>query len=629
VETARHHRLLGSSPALIRAKSRAKNLANMSQSTTETMPLISSIPVSEAVPRRRSTRELVGAWTKKSSWDLASYGLLLLVAVLILLTFTQYGTTWDEPVQTSYGAEIVRYYVNLLHGHYALPVDNSPDKNLYLYGGMFDTLAAPFNLWHHKLYECRHLFNALFGLFGLIGCWKVGRFVGGPAIGFLSTLLLVITPRYYGAMFNNPKDIPFAIGYIWSIYYILQFSRRLPDVSPRVNLRLGLAIGATLATRVGGLILLGYLGLVVAIWFVVLARTAGFSIRTMRVSLPVLRSCAWITAISWAIMLIFWPWAQARPFTRPFQALTRFSRFADWQGNVLYGGALIKSTELPRGYIVRWLVITLPEIFLAALAVGCVYAAWKLFSRSRATSATLREANLRNAGILLLASIFPIVYVIVRRSVLYNAERHLTFVVPPLACLAAWGCYLAVSELGSNSRRLVAASALVYLAFHLTTMVRLHPDEYVYFNQFVGGLKGAYGRYDTDYWGNSYREAVQDLSAYVGSAKGGGRDRQYKIYLTYINRSCVTYYFPRNFSLTYDLDQADYFIANTSIGTDKLVDGPVVLQVERLGVPLAVVKELPAAKNHRPADAVSKLLKNDLTQLSNDSSSRHFAEYDR
>jgi hypothetical protein len=601
----------------------------MSQSTTETMPLISSIPVSQAVPRRRSTKELVAAWANYSSWDLAACGLLLLVAVLIVLTFTQYGTTWDEPVQNGYGAAIVRYYVNLLHGHYALPVDNSPDHNLYLYGGLFDTLAAPFNVWHHKLYECRHLFNALFGLIGLIGCWKVGRFIGGPAVGFLSTLLLVITPRYYGAMFNNPKDIPFAIGYIWSIYYILQFSKQLPDVSRRVNLRLGLAIGATLATRVGGLILFGYLGLAVVIWFVTFAKSVGLSIRTVRVSFPVLRACAWITAISWAIMLMFWPWAQARPFTRPFQALTRFSHFADWQGNVLYGGTLIKATELPRGYILRWLAITLPEIFLAALAVGFAYSIWKLFSRSPATSSTLQKENLRNAGIVLLASIFPIVYVIARRSVLYNGERHLTFVLPPLACLAGWGCYLAVSELGNTSRRLVAASALVYLAFHLTTMVRLHPDEYVYFNQLVGGLRGAYGRYDTDYWGNSYREAVQDLSAYLGSEKGGGRDRKYKIYLTYINRSCVTYYFPGNFSLTYDLDEADYFIANTSIGMDKLVDGPVVLKVERLGVPLAVVKELPAARNHRLSDEVSKLSKSDLTQLSNESKLQHVAEYDR
>jgi hypothetical protein len=477
-----------------------------------------------------------------------------------------------------------------------------PGTNLYLYGGLFDTLAAPFNLSRHGLYEGRHLLNAACGLMGLIGCWKVARFVGGPAVGFLATLLLVITPRYYGAMFNNPKDIPFAVGYIWSVYYLLQFAKTLPGLSRRIDVSLALAIGATLATRVGGLILLAYLGAIVVVWFVIYAKNAGVSTRTWRVAFPLLRSCAWITGIAWAVMLLFWPWAQARPITRPFQALTRFSYFADWQGKVLYGGTLIKSTELPRTYVLRMLAITLPEIFLASLALACGYVVWRCFSATRVSA-----ANLRNAGILLLAGIFPMAYVLARRSVLYNAERHVMFVLAPLACLAAWGGYLAVSKLGYTSKRVVAVGALIYLAFHLTTMVRLHPDEYVYFNEFVGGLKGANGRYDTDYWGNSYREAVRDLSGYLIATNESGVDQKYKIYLTYINRACVTYYFPSNFSLVYDPDKADYFIANTSIGTDKLVDGQVVLRVEKLGVPLAVVKELPAAKAHRVSDLEPKV----------------------
>jgi hypothetical protein len=576
--------------------------------STETMR--SPVLDGQDSPWCKSRQYLSSIWADYSSWDLAAGGLFLIVATLIALTFTHYGITWDEPIQNRYGAEIVRYYRLLLHGHYVLPLSGMPDSNLYLYGGLFDTLAAPFNLSRHGLYEGRHLLNAIFGLFGIIGCWKVGRFVGGPAVGFLSALLLVITPRYYGAMFNNPKDIPFAVGYIWSLYYILQFAKRLPDISPRINLRLGLAIGVALATRIGGLILLAYLGLVVGLWFLMYVRRVGFSVQALRVSFPAVWSCAWITLISWAVMLLFWPWAQAQPFIRPFQALTRFSYFSDWQGFVLFNGALFKSTDLPRIYIVRWLLITLPEIFLAGLVIAFLYVIWYFV----AGHGTTIQKNLRNVGILLLASIFPIAYVMVRKSVLYNAERHLMFVIPPLACLAVWGCYLAVSKLSKAWKILITVSALVYLIFHVTTMTRLHPDEYVYFNQLVGGLKGADGRYDTDYWGNSYREAVRDLSDYLRVAKASDRNRRYKIYLKYIDRACVTYYFPSNFLLTYNPEEADYFIANTSIGTDKLVDGTVVLKVERLGVPLAVVKELPAARAHR-LDLVSKYSLDSMIQV--------------
>ena len=570
---------------------------------TDATHLIRPAAGAHGTPSPGSVRSWASLWTDYSPWDLASGGLFLVVGTLIALTFTHYGVTWDEPIQNRYGAEIIQYYRALLHGHYALPLASLPDSNLYLYGGLFDTLAAPFNLFRHGLYEGRHLLNAIFGLIGIIGCWKVARFVGGPAVGFLSALLLVVTPRYYGAMFNNPKDIPFAVGYIWSVHYLLQFAKRLPEVSPGINWRLGLAIGVALATRIGGLILFGYLGLIVGLRLVMYARTAGLSAQTARVCLVVVRSCAWITAIAWALMLLFWPWAQARPFTRPFQALTRFSYFSDWQGMVLFRGALSKPAGLPRIYILQWLLITLPEIFLAGLAIALLYAVWNFVSRPRAD---IHGDDLRNASILLFASIFPVAYVIARKSVLYNAERHLTFVVPVLACLAAWGCHAAVSKLGPVSKRLIIASALACLALHVTTMVRLHPDEYVYFNQLVGGLKGANGHYDTDYWGNSYREAVRDLSGYLGAAKANSKDGKYKIYLKYIDKSCVTYYFPANFSLTLKPEEADYFIANTSIGTDKFLDGPVVLKVERLGVPLAVVKELPAAKLHR-SDAVSKL----------------------
>jgi hypothetical protein len=208
---------------------------------------------------------------------------------------------------------------------------------------------------------------------------------------------------------------------------------------------------------------------------------------------------------------------------------------------------------------------------------------------------------LTNWSIVALAAIFPIVYAVAKRPVLYDGARHFLFTVPPLACLAAGGLFWAASSLNVSSRRLAAGLAIAYVIFQVVTMVRLHPDEYVYFNEFVGGLPGAYGRYETDYWGNSYREAVKSLSRFVQARDSAGQPRHYRVYLTSIDRSCVTYFFPKNFSLTYNPAEADFFIATTRFNADKSVDGPTILTVERLGVPLAVVKQLssPEAESHR------------------------------
>ena len=45
---------------------------------------------------------------RRDGWDLASKVLFVVLAVLILATFRDYGVTWDEPVQHFYGGTFVR-----------------------------------------------------------------------------------------------------------------------------------------------------------------------------------------------------------------------------------------------------------------------------------------------------------------------------------------------------------------------------------------------------------------------------------------------------------------------------------------------------------------------------------------
>jgi hypothetical protein len=545
----------------------------------------------------RLKRGLLSFVRTSPAYDLASYGLFGIVAVLILATFHQYGITWDEPLQDMYGADIVRYYFLLVrHAQYVPPVDHAP--NLTLYGGLFDTLVFPVNLLFRKhIFEARHLLNALVGLFGIVGCWRLGRFVGGAAVGFWAALLLAIMPRFYGGMFNNPKDIPFAVGYVWSIYFILRFVEKLPEVPRGVTIKLGIAIGATLAMRIGGLLLFAYLGMAIVIWFAARLLKQGFASGVFRELRHVFVSCLQATCIAWLLMLVFWPWAQVHPLTRPFEALTKFSHYSDWKGFAVYNGAILHAAELPRGYIIRWLWMTLPELVLVGLAIGLVYFIWYSFARLNKEN----FAGLWKGALLSFATVFPVAYIVFRRSVVYNGERHVTFVLPLLACLAAWGGYRAVESLNPGAQKIAAACVLAYLVFHVGTMARLHPDEYVYFNQFVGGLKAANGLYETDYYGNSYREAVGDLKAYVAKSPVPTQDGKYKIFIKYAYPACVSYYFPKNFSLTTNPEEADFFIANTSFRIDQTLDGRVIAKVERFGVPLAVVKELPAAEAHRLA----------------------------
>ena len=56
---------------------------------------------------------------------------------------------------------------------------------------------------------------------------------------------------------------------------------------------------------------------------------------------------------------------------------------------------------------------------------------------------------------------------------------------------------------------LAAAAALtIGLAEPLVFQIRNHPNQTVYFSPIIGGPRGAFGRYDMDYWGNCILQAV-------------------------------------------------------------------------------------------------------------------------
>lgn len=47
-----------------------------------------------------------------------------------------------------------------------------------------------------------------------------------------------------------------------------------------------------------------------------------------------------------------------------------------------------------------------------------------------------------------------------------------------------------------------------------------HPNEYCYFNEMEGGINGAYGNFETDYWMNSTRESSQWLREQIVASSG-------------------------------------------------------------------------------------------------------------
>jgi hypothetical protein len=535
-----------------------------------------------APPSDPTRSDKIGARLTWPSWDGLAFLLFIAVTVLALATFHQYGVTWDEDVHNWYGVFVLEYYrsgfTDLRAMHW---------QDLINYGAIFDTTAAALNeISPFGTYETRHLLNSLVGVIGLVGTWKLGRALGGPRAGFIAALFLALTPNYYGQMFNNPKDIPFAAGTVWALYYMVLLARALPRPSASLVLRLAFACGATLGVRVGGLLLLAYLGLLLglyAFWAMIETRDwrtlfiEGFG-SLGRIFIPVI-------VIAYPLMLIFWPWAQQAPFQHPLDALATFSH-QTFPFPTLYAGEYVPATDLPWSYLPVHILLALPELILLLLVAAPFVAVWLLRNRFAAMGrGTILAFFIVTFGIL-----FPVGYAVAIKAVLFDGMRHFIFVLPPIAAVTAVLADRTWEHLsGITLRRVVASLLAVYGIIHIETMVRLHPDEYVYYNAFIGGTEGAQGLFKLDYWANSYQEAVHGLTEYLRAEYGSDfMDHDFTVAVCGPPGSAA-YYFPPNFIFTPDRDNADFFIAFTKDECDKSLPGTEIYRVERMGSLLSLV----------------------------------------
>lgn len=453
---------------------------------------------------------------QSSIWDYFTYGLLSIVALLIACTFRDYGISWDESFHIEYGARLLKYYAS-----WGADTSAFSYINLYLYGGLFDAPVALLVQWlPFGLIDSRHLLIAMTGLLGMIGTWRLARLLAGPRAGFFAALLLITMPGWYGHMFINPKDIPFAATMIWATYFLARLARNLPRPLWRDLLLFGLCGGMAMGMRIGGLLIIGYLGATIVLWFIATFFWAPSRQQLWRDSLLLLPKFFIAAAITYGVMLIAWPWALSAPLQHPFKALNTFSHFP-FDTLVLVEGQWLHSVNLPIDYLPLMIAVKVPLLHLLLLA-GLV----PLISREVIHLRALENHNDTRWlpwVVTLIAFLLPLGYVLVTRPVLYNEMRHFIFLLPPMAVLGGVGVDLLWLHLERRSvalRATVIIIILVYMTGLIAKMIRLHPYEYVSYNRVVGGVKGAEKLFELDYWGTSQKELYAALKNRIRENEG-------------------------------------------------------------------------------------------------------------
>jgi hypothetical protein len=445
-------------------------------------------------------------------WTLLTVLLVVAAGVLMLATLRDYGITFDERDHAGYAYDIMQWYKSRFRDRSAI------DRGMWVWlGGFFDVLAhVTAKIVRKDIFQVRHALGVAFALGGVVYTARLGALLDGPRSGFLAAVALLLIPAFYGHAFNNPKDIPIAALFVVALFYTVRAVPRMPRITWQDIGLLGGAIGLALGIRIISLSLLVYLGLAFVLAALLRARA---SARPGDVTPATPRSAAAsllgdvlafapravaVGLIAYAVMIVWWPAAQVSPVKHILRTL-EVTQHHMYKEPVLFEGREWLPGELPRYYVTKLLAMTLPEVILIALGVAAVRAAIVLARRR-----PLSRVQIVGWSVLIFAVVFPIAYQALKRAPVYDSWRQFLFIAPLLAIVAGSAVSWMVGQARTRRWMWLPVGALGALA--LTTasdMVRLHPYQTIYFNRAIaGGLATAAQRYDTDYWGNSYKEGV-------------------------------------------------------------------------------------------------------------------------
>lgn len=199
---------------------------------------------------------------------------------------------------------------------------------------------------------------------------------------------------------------------------------------------------------------------------------------------------------------VTWPFLWSAPVAHLVEAVRVMSNFQAHK--LLFNGQVLESTQLPWNYLPLLLAIQLTLPTLAFFIWGSAVLIMKCWRG-------ILKPGVASVPILWLG--IPFLAFEVLRTPLYGNLRQVLFIFPPMFIIGAVGIEDVLQRIGRGW--LNGLIVLVALLPGVISIWRLHPYEFAYFNQLVGGPAGAAKSYHLDPWCTSYREAMSYVNAHA------------------------------------------------------------------------------------------------------------------
>jgi hypothetical protein len=492
--------------------------------------------------------------------------LLFFAALLItgLMVYKDFGVPVDEPYQLELAIKNHRY---IFHDDPTLLSDRDRYHGVVIELPLF--WAATRFSGSESVYV-RHLllyfaFLASLALFYLLSL----HIFRNPWWGLLAVCMLAVSPRIFSDAFYNSKDIVFMDVFIlatWTLVLVIDIPEKRKWIYTYILILLhALTSSILIGTRIAGVMIVPL--------SVVLLGISNYRINnSWRNTFISIFLYLTMTAV---LTIVLWPVLWHDPLLEFINAFQQQSKYEAYGKAVLFNGFYYPSEALPWHYLPVWIGISTPIIILAGFVIGI--GEWirsTIHSFQGATENTLKKFSrwisnpdtlpwLAVAGWL----VVPIISIYLFHSVLYNGWRHLFFIYPAIILFATRGFFSLHNWLSHMTGRRTEITILIILVLAvglfepISFLSRYHRYGTVYFNQLAGDPKTIRQRFESDYWGLSYKEAIDYILAtdpgdtipiYMADVSG----------LDYINSELAPEQKSRLVVLDSPDDGARYFIGN-------------------------------------------------------------------
>ena len=429
-----------------------------------------------------------------------------------LFTFKDYGISVDEEFNRISGLYWLNYILSFtsfdeLKNVVGVKLNEINDftlgpalevaTNHPYYGVVFDLplafIEVIFKINDSKEYfHLRHLLTFVLFFVSSIFFYKLllNRFLNYN-IALIGTLFFVLSPRIYGDSFFNNKDIIFLSLTAIALYFCFKSLEKLSYKNLFI-----FAIFAALATAQR------ILGIFLPISFIFFYLLTILSNDEDLKSSP---NIIFFIFFYFLFSILFWPVLWSNPVEKFFLAFQYFSyHFLHMQ--MLFKGNYIYSNFLPYDYILTWVLISTPILYVTLFIVGYILIFKRFFIRFINIKYNThyydlwRGYNEKKDLFILFNFTFIIFYLATSEIVLYTGWRQVYFINIFIIYIAIYAFYQIDLNLKLRSIKkpqfIIVSLCLVFIVYK---MITYHPYQNIYFNNFFS--KNAHEKFEVDYWG--------------------------------------------------------------------------------------------------------------------------------